>query len=144
MKKGLFYDFVQQTNQQEEDMKKVDKKHSITDINEKSKPDDNEVVPNKGDDGKLIEEETSLTGSVSLHVLKEYINKMGPTMFCLFILTTIAEKALHAGGIFWLSDWTDNSRFNVSHANDEASFRQRSFRRYLKLNANKLYIFLLW
>ena len=125
---------MQQTNQQEEDTKKVDKienddKHLITETNETSKPNmNNEIVPNEGDDGKLIEEETSLTGSVSLHVLKEYINKMGPTMFCLFILTTIAEKALHAGGIFWLSDWTDNSRFNVSHANDEASFRQRSFR----------------
>ena len=129
------FDFVQQTNQQEEDIKKVDKienddKLLITETNETSKPNMNkEIVPHEGDDGKLIEEETSLTGSVSLHVLKEYINKMGPTMFCLFILITIAEKALHAGGIFWLSDWTDNSRFNVSHANDEASYRQRSFRK---------------
>ena len=137
MKKGLFYDFVQQTNQQEEDMKKVDKKHSITDINVTSKPDDNEVVPSKGDDGKLIEEETSLTGSVPLYVFKEYINKMGSTMFCLFVLTNVAEQALHAGGIFWLSDWTDNSRINVSHANDEASYRQRSFRRCINYSLNR-------
>ena len=136
---------MQQTNQQEEDMKKVDKNHPIADINETSKPNmNNEVVPSKGDDGKLIEEETSLTGRVPLYVLKEYINKMGSTMFFLFVLTQVAEKALHAGGIFWLSDWADNSRFNVSHANDEASYRQRSFRRYIKLNANKLYIFLSW
>ena len=129
------FDFVQQTNQQEENIKKVDKignddKHLITETNDTSIPNmNNEIVPNEGDDGKLIEEETSLTGSVPLYVFKEYINKMGSTMFCLFVLTNVAEQALHAGGIFWLSDWTDNSRINVSHANDEASYRQRSFRK---------------
>ena len=48
---------------------------------------------------------------------------MGTTFFGLFLLTSIIEQALHAGGIFWLSDWTDSSRVNISTANDEASYR---------------------
>ena len=79
--------------------------------------------PNHIDDGKLIEDETSLTGSVPLYVFKEFVAKMGTTFFGVFLLTSIIEQALHAGGIFWLSDWTDSSRVNETNINDEASYR---------------------
>ena len=49
-------------------------------------------------------------------------------MFSVFLLTNVLEQALHAGGILWLSDWSDTSRLNKTNANDEASFRLGVYR----------------
>ena len=101
--KGLLFDFVQQTDQPENDnettktLSHEDKGqlqlNSNKTLNEKEDP-------KNIDDGKLIEDETSLTGSVSLYVFKEFVTKMGTTFFGLFLLTSIIEQVLHAGGIF--------------------------------------------
>ena len=125
-KKGLLFDFVQQTDQPENDNETTNnlsheekgqlQLNSNKTLNEKADP-------KHIDDGKLIEDETSLTGSVPLYVFKEFVAKMGTTFFGLFLLTSIIEQALHAGGIFWLSDWTDSSRVNETNINDEASYR---------------------
>ena len=73
--------------------------------------------------GKLVEDETSLTGHVPLYVFKDLFMKLGPKIFTLFLIANALEQALHAGGILWLGDWSDSSRINVTSANDEAGYR---------------------
>ena len=73
--------------------------------------------------GRLVEDEKCLTGHVPIYVFKEFIQRMGSILFILFLLTNAMEQGLHAGGILWLSQWSDDSRLNTSHANDEASYR---------------------
>ena len=73
--------------------------------------------------GKLVEDETSLTGHVPLYVFKDLFMKLGPKIFTLFLIANALEQALHAGGILWLGDWSDSSRINATTANDEAGYR---------------------
>ena len=128
--KGLLFDFVQQIDQTEdnhettENLSQVDKRQIQSDSNNKPLKGnmDEKVYPTNIDNVKLIEDEKSLTGSVSLYVFKEFVTKMGTTFFGLFLLTSIIEQALHAGGIYWLSEWTDGYRFKMNN-NDEASYR---------------------
>ena len=70
-----------------------------------------------------MEDESSLTGNVPLYIFKDFIIKMGPSLFLLFLLTNILEQILHAGGIVWLADWSDSSRINTTNANEDATFR---------------------
>ena len=128
--KGLLFDFVQQTDQKEDDNETTD---NLSQVDKRQIQSDSNNNPLKGhmdekadstniDNIKLIKDETSLTGSVSLYVFKEFVTKMGTTFFGLFLLTSIIEQVLHAGGIYWLSEWTDSSRLKVN-INDEASYR---------------------
>ena len=73
--------------------------------------------------GKLIEDESSLTGHVPLYIFKDLFMKIGPKTVGFFILANALEQALHALGILWLSDWADTSSLNTTTANDEASYR---------------------
>ena len=71
----------------------------------------------------MIEDETSLTGHVPLHVFKDYFKKIGSKFFIVYLLANAAEQALHAGGIVWLGNWSDSSNANTTSANDDASYR---------------------
>ena len=128
--KGLLFDFVQQTDQTEDDHETTDNLSQADKVQIQSNSNniplkeqmDERADPTNIDNIKLIEDETSLTGTVSLYVFKEYVTKMGTTFFGLFLLTSIIEQVLHAGGIYWLSEWTDSSRLKMN-INDEASYR---------------------
>ena len=128
--KGLLFDFVQQTDQTDDEHESTDNLSQVDKVqiqsNSNNKPlneqMDERADPTNIDNIKLIEDETSLTGTVSLYVFKEYVTKMGTTFFGLFLLTSIIEQVLHAGGIYWLSEWTDSSRLKMN-INDEASYR---------------------
>ena len=116
--KGPLYNFVEQHLNDEDD-------------EAAEKDDDEKKVKNEGEsaegdtsnDGKLIEDETSLTGHVPLYVFKDLIKKVGPWLFVLYLLLVGLEHGFHAGGILWLADWSDSPATNTSSPNDDASFR---------------------
>ena len=120
-KKGLLYDFVQQGNQE---IQHKDSKSDVSDgrLNEEHQSITRQI-PMDMSEGRLVEDEKFLTGHVPLYVFKDFIKKMGSIFFLLFLITNALEQGLHAGGILWLSHWSDDSRLNSSHANDEASYR---------------------
>ena len=128
-KRGMLYDFVQQANQEIktpiENDSAGDKK--INDVSDGSLIEEQKsitrLIPMDMSEGRLVEDEKCLTGHVPLYVFKDFIKKMGPFLFILFLMTNAIEQGLHAGGILWLSHWSDDSRVNSSHANDEASYR---------------------
>ena len=118
--KGPLYNFVEQhLNDEEEEDSKEDVKGNK--IQTEGKQLSEEIADN---DGKLIEDETSLTGHVPLYVFKDLIKKVGPWLFVFYLLLVGLEHAFHAGGILWLADWSDSPGKNLStDANEDASFR---------------------
>ena len=116
--KGELFEFVQQSLGSLQENLDTDS----------SKPDKEEVekslnVIETDHDGKLVEDEKSLTGHVPLHVFKNFFAKMGSWFFVFFLISNALEQILHAGGILWLSDWSDSSRINQTNANDNLTFR---------------------
>jgi hypothetical protein len=49
--------------------------------------------------------------------------KIGLWHFLFSLFGFALEQGLHAGGIVWLSSWSDTTRIDNSTANDEAAFR---------------------
>lgn len=108
---ATFRDFSQQVSNLESS-ESSDPGKTEKDLKEDSR------VEKPQDSGKLIDEEKSLTGHVPLHVFKDFFNKMGPWFFAAFLLSNVIEQALHAGGILWLSDWSEDE-----DANENVNFR---------------------
>ena len=125
--KGVFHDFVQQGSQHFEHPGSISVKNSKSDVSDGRLNEEHasitRLIPMDMSEGRLVEDEKCLTGHVPLHVFKDFIKKMGSIVFVLFLVTNALEQGLHAGGILWLSHWSDDSRLNNTHANDEASYR---------------------
>ena len=116
--KGPLYNFVEQhLNEEEEDSKEAET------TGNKIQTEGQLTEGDADNDGKLIEDETSLTGHVPLYVFKDLIKKVGPWLFVFYLLLVGLEHAFHAGGILWLADWSDSPAKNISTANEDASFR---------------------
>ena len=127
-RKGIFHDFVQQGNQHiDHPVSLVNCKNSKSDVSDGRLNEEHEsitrLIPMDMSEGRLVEDEKCLTGHVPLYVFKDFIKKMGSIFFVLFLVTNGLEQGLHAGGILWISHWSDDSRLNSTHANDEASYR---------------------
>ena len=121
--KGALFDLVQQTMNNQQSRKDNDDTSNLqVDLNKQIIQE--ETIEASGDhDGHIIVDERSLIGNVPLHVFKDYASKMGTKFFCIFLLTNVIEHALHAGGILWLSDWSDESNVNSTTANEDSTHR---------------------
>ena len=73
--------------------------------------------------GKLIKDERVMTGNISFFIFKDFINKFGNSIFCIYLMGLALQHVLQAGGIFWLSDWIEKSRENLNDSNKDAAFR---------------------
>ena len=89
----------------------------------------------------MIEDETSLTGHVPLHVFKDYFKKIGSKFFIIYLFANAAEQALHAGGIVWLGNWSDSSNANATSANDDSSYRLGNYSITLLMYHTELFKF---
>ena len=121
--KGALFDLVQQTMNNQQSKKDNDDTSNLQ-VNLNKQIIQEETIEASGDhDGHIIVDERSLIGNVPLHVFKDYASKMGTKFFCIFLLTNVIEHALHAGGILWLSDWSDESNVNSTTANEDSTYR---------------------
>ena len=121
--KGALFDLVQQTMNNQQSKKDNDDTSNLQ-VNLNKQIIQEETIEASGDhDGHIIVDERSLIGNVPLHVFKDYASKMGTKFFCIFLLTNVIEHALHAGGILWLSDWSDESNVNSTTANEDSTHR---------------------
>jgi ATP-binding cassette subfamily C (CFTR/MRP) protein 1 len=59
--------------------------------------------------GKLIEAETSETGSVKLSVYKNYIRMIGPAFGTIIIFSFIASNTAQVLSGLWLSEWSNDA-----------------------------------
>ncbi len=125
--KSTFYEFFQQHLIAEEDNDDNVKAEDYEELKKQYKRQESEhpALANKeGDyDGRLVEDETSLTGHVPLHVFKDFLGKVGTWVSIFFFVATAAEQAIHAGGIVWLSAWSDEGHSNSTSANDESAYK---------------------
>ena len=121
--KGALYDFVQQTMSNQQSKEDNDDTSNLPGTLKKQIMQEETMEVSGDHDGHIIEDETSLIGNVPLHVFKDFASKMGTKLFCIFLVTNVIEHALHAGGILWLSDWSDDSNVNSTTANQDSTYR---------------------
>lgn len=69
--------------------------------------------------GRLIESETSETGSVKLDVYKKYIQTIGVVLSLGIFLSFLASNASQVGSSLWLSQWS-NDALDPNKINDTA------------------------
>ncbi|XP_005096296.1 multidrug resistance-associated protein 1 [Aplysia californica] len=75
---------------------------------------------------KLIEEEKSETGNVSMNVYFEYVKAVGVLTFVIMTLTYLFFQASNTGSALWLSEWTDDELLANSSASGTSEFIDRN------------------
>ncbi len=129
-----FYDFVQEHLATEKEEEEEETKDDDDDTNDKCSNNDATEVRKLAraetlveEDGKLIDEESSSTGGVSMLVYMDFIRKVGLWIGLYLFIATTLELGIHAVGVLWLSDWSDEAAdleaSDGKNPNDEAVFR---------------------